>query len=191
MVSQRMNKVRILKTSIWMVLVVVFVRFYFVDVVEKFRKDIKNFSEYDKEIDSIEMPDLSLCPLPTVIPEKAQKYGITEDFFRNPMLHQNAINNLSKNMTYDELYFENHFRVQRDFDIYVIGTNEFQKHRDFTKGAQLKVGENIVKLNEEVQNITLIESATFWNGLCYSLVSNFTISAKDSPTVAITTKNNG
>ena len=173
-----MDKVKALKSLIWLILVILFLKFYFVDVAEKFSNDIRSFSEYEETVSSIEMPALTFCPEPRIIPEKAEKYGINEYFFRYPIDDSiKSLRNVSKNMTFNQLYHESHFTLQKDFDIFAIDAISFGPHSDFTKGVKLNIGKNTIQIaNDGTYNITVFELATTWHGLCYSILSDFKIS---------------
>ena len=176
-----MDKVKALKSLIWFILVILFLKFYFVDVAEKFSNDIRSFSEYEETVSSIEMPALTFCPEPRIIPEKAEKYGTNEDFFRYPNDESiQSLRNVSKNMTFNQLNHESHFTLQQDFDIFAIDAISYGLHTygsDFTKGMKLNIGKNSIQIaNDGTYNITVFELATTWHGLCYSILSDFKIS---------------
>ena len=80
----KLQKRRVLKISVFVILLILFYIFYFKEVFKHFSEQLTNTAKYDEKLITMEPPIITVCFTPPFKPSVFEKYNITDwIFFEN------------------------------------------------------------------------------------------------------------
>ena len=146
-------KKEILKVGTYLVLLVIFIQFYFMEAYKNYLKGGTTFHSIRENVKFLPSPYITLCFNPPFKSSMLKKYGLTLPiFFKN--IRDGHFNVSSKWELYQKLTFEHN----KDFDIRL-------KYKDSHGSQELKF---------EIKNV-----ATYRHGMCFTISQNISLSTED------------
>ena len=156
------NKIFLGKATFFIVLSIIFC-VYVSEVFEKYAKNSTTFSSKSETVEEFKFPIFTICTKEAFKAEILEKYNLSSFQFTGRPPRRNV------NVSAENVYMESVFEMGKDFEFQLSFENgglliERSQKSDFTIAAGFEV----------------VELATLFYGLCYSIKSNATLKTNGS-----------